>query len=205
MKTLTNEIKILQILLLLIGICSNLYSQVCPLGTKFINKKYYRVCYSEKYKNPIIVEYKIYKPKVKVSREGLDFYPEPGLITSDNKDYINNPWDKGHMANAQDFEDNADKLYSTFSFSNCAVQYYQLNRGLWKSLETAVHLWAQKDSIKIVDRVFISDTSRVTHKGGAYIPYKFRKTITWLSTKKSITYEFPNRKCLGVIEDYKLK
>ncbi len=112
-----------------------------------IDKKYYKITYSQKLKQPLTVDYGIRTRECTATRSGMEFYAEKGVITSSNVDYANNEWDKGHMAPAADFCFSRDAMLSTFSYANSALQHYKLNRGVWKELEAAERVWAEKDSI----------------------------------------------------------
>lgn len=58
----------------------------------------FTVVYSEVYEQPLQINYKVLCPMGDASREGLDFRKFKGIHTSDKYDYIDNPYDKGHMA-----------------------------------------------------------------------------------------------------------
>ncbi len=142
-----------------------------------IDKKYYKITYSQKLKQPLTVDYGIRTRECTATRSGMEFYAEKGVITSSNVDYANNEWDKGHMAPAADFCFSRDAMLSTFSYANSALQHYKLNRGVWKELEAAERVWAEKDSIIVhIDVIF--DANPAKTPGGAAIPKAFRKTIT---------------------------
>ncbi len=169
-----------------------------------VNKKYYQVTYSQKFKQPLTVDYGIRTRECKATRSGMDFYAEKGVITSSNADYANNDWDKGHMAPAADFCYSRDAMLATFSYANCALQHYKLNRGVWKELEALERVWAQKDSI-IIDIDVIFDANPKKTPGGAAIPATFRKTITFYSTGKKLIYEFPNVPPTKTLDKYLIK
>ena len=63
---------------------------------KTIKTDIFTVVYSEEYEQPLQVRYKVLCPFGDVSRQGLDFRKYEGVHTSDNYDYIGNPYDKGH-------------------------------------------------------------------------------------------------------------
>ena len=180
---------LITILLFSISILS--FGQKCPTNTISINKKIYTVCYSEKYRNPISVTYKIYKVKSNINRGNIQFYQENGIQTATNNDFKDNVYDKGHMAAAETFSDTDEHMYETFSYLNCAVQHYKLNRGVWKSLEFHERQWSQQDSLFVVNRVIFKFPLHPM-KSGAFIPDFFEKSITFLSTKKTKTFRFPN-------------
>ena len=55
-----------------------------------------------------------------------------------NDDYVNNVWDKGHLAPAAAFNCDRETIKKTFSYLNCALQHEGLNRGPWKELERLI-------------------------------------------------------------------
>ena len=169
-----------------------------------VDKGYYKVNYSQKLKQPLTVDYGIRTRECTATRSGMDFFAEKGVITSSNADYANNEWDKGHMAPAADFCYSRDAMLSTFSYANCALQHYKLNRGVWKELEAMERVWAQKDSIIIhIDVIFDANPKKTP--GGAAIPATFRKTITFASTGKKLVYEFPNVPPTKTLDKYLIK
>lgn len=169
-----------------------------------VDKGYYKVNYSQKLKQPLTVDYGIRTRECTATRSGMDFFAEKGVITSSNADYANNEWDKGHMAPAADFCYSRDAMFSTFSYANCALQHYKLNRGVWKELEALERVWAQKDSIIIhIDVIFDANPKKTA--SGAAIPSAFRKTITFASTGKKLVYEFPNVPPTKTLDKYLIK
>lgn len=167
-----------------------------------IDKGIFKVEYSQQYRSPLTVTYKLYKPKSKVSREGESFYHEKGIQTAGDVDYKDNVYDKGHMAAAETFSDTKAHIHATFSYVNCAVQHYKLNRGVWKSLEEKERQWAQQDSLLVINRVIFNQPLHPM-KTGAFIPDYFEKEIKFLSTGIVRKYRFPNTEpASNDIDDY---
>ena len=171
--------------------------------TVVVDKKIYKVVYSQKYQNPLSVTYKLYKPKSNVKRGSMDFHKEEGIITADDHDYSDNVYDKGHLAPAETFSDTQENLVLTFSYLNCAVQHYKLNRGVWKSLEEKERQWAYIDSLLVVNKVIFKKPFHPM-KNGAYIPDYFEKSITFMSTGIKRVYRFPNVEPISKDVDYYL-
>lgn len=156
-----------------------------------ITRKIYKVLYSQKLKQPIWLEYGVKTTVCGAKRDGLDFYTEKGVITSTNLDYANNDYDKGHMAPAADFCQTKESMYLTFSYLNCSLQHYKLNRGVWKELEALEREWAKTDVLSIrIDVRFAKKPA--TTPGGASIPEGYTKTIYFTKAKKKVVYYFPN-------------
>ena len=122
------------------------YSQVDTTITTSIYTSYY----SFKYKSPVAVVYVLHNGGGKVSRKGMNFVNEKSKKFSCSNDYSGMGYDKGHMANAEDFANDSLNLRKTFKFYNCVPQTPTLNRGVWKTLETQIRERSQKDSLLIV-------------------------------------------------------
>jgi DNA/RNA endonuclease G (NUC1) len=169
-----------------------------------ISRPIYKVLYSQKYKQPIWLQYGVKSTTCTTTRAGLDFYTEKGVITSNDIDYANNDYDKGHMAPAADFCGDKQSMVLTFSYLNCALQHYKLNRGVWKELESMEREWSKTDSLIIRIDVTFPKTPEKT-KGGAAIPSSFKKTITFYKSKKKLVYVFPNVPPVKKLDEYLIK
>jgi endonuclease G len=145
--------------------------------------------YSEILQQPKWVTYTVQCPSGKASRSGMDFYAEPNLITSDNNDYVNNVYDKGHCAPAADFNCTKEMLYKTFTYANCVLQHERLNRGIWRSLESYERSLALTNTVNIEIKMVYSITS-LKLPSGATVPDGFYKIIKF--GDKIETYYFPN-------------
>lgn len=162
---------------------------------KTIKTDIFEVEYSEELEQPIKLIYKVECPTGDASRSGLDFYKVDGYHTSDNDDYSNNVYDKGHLAPAAAFNCDRETIKKTFSYLNCALQHEGLNRGPWKELERF-----ERDLAKIYPEVkvvifvhFDENPQRVP--GGAAIPTSFTKQIYF--GDRVLVFEFPNQDVAG--------
>jgi endonuclease G len=166
-----------------------------------VTKKIYTVLYSQKLKQPIWLEYSVKTTVCNAKRDGLDFYTEKGIATSTNLDYANNDYDKGHMAPAAAFCQSKESMYLTFSYLNCSLQHYKLNRGVWKELEALEREWAKTELLSIHIDVHFSKNP-VKTPGGASIPEAYTKTIYFTQSKKKLVYYFPNSIPAGKLDTY---
>ena len=161
-----------------------------------VKTEIFTAIYSEVYQQPLEVTYTVKCPTGTADRAGMDFYKPSGVKTSDNDDYANNVWDKGHMAPAADFNCDIPTLKQTFSYVNCALQHQGLNRGPWKELERF-----ERDLAKVYPLVAVvitchfEDKPQNWLKTGALVPVGFTKTI-WCGSKK-FTFYFPNSDVSG--------
>lgn len=153
-----------------------------------IDNLYYGI-YSETLEQPLEVHYSIKCPTGSASRAGMDFVTYPGIHTSDNDDYKNNIWDKGHLAPAAAFACDKETLKKTFSFLNSALMHEGLNRGQWNQLESF-----ERDLANFYD---VSVTVKVLFEGnvkklpsGASVPSGFIKILQF--GDKRVVFKFPN-------------
>ena len=187
MKRLTKQI--LVTCLLLIGVVS-VSAQVHHIETPI-----FTVDYDEELEQPIKLSYTVQCATGDASRHGLNFWKVDGYHTSDNADYKDNPYDKGHMAPAAAFNCTREMVKSTFSYLNCALQHQGLNRGPWKELEAAERVLAIYYDVDVtIDIIFDDNPKRVP--GGAAIPKAFRKIIT-IDHNAIYEYYFPNEDVSG--------
>ena len=182
-----------KLLLIALGITITSYGQ----SVKKIKTDVFSVTYSEIYQQPLEVSYQVKCIDGDADRSGMSFKKYPGVITSDDKDYIDNVWDKGHMAPAADFNCTEELLEGTFSYLNCALQHQGLNRGPWKELERFERDLAKVYAFVSVTIVIKFDPQNDKHwlKTGALVPIGFTKTI-WCDGERFEFY-FPNADVAG--------
>ena len=150
--------------------------------------------YSEVLEEPLWVKYTVKCPSGTASRAGMDFYTNDSIKTSDNSDYANNIYDKGHLAPAADFNCDREMLFSTFTFLNCCLQDQYLNRGTWRLLEEHERELAKKSKVT-VKIVLVFDKKSIKLPTGATVPNGFYKYIT--VDGKTTKYFFKNEKPLS--------
>jgi endonuclease G len=172
---------------------SNAYGQTI----KTIKTNVFVVTYSEVYQQPLKVSYTVMCPTGAEDRDNMTFKTYPGVITSDDADYLNNVWDKGHMAPAADFNCDVILLKGTFNYLNCALQHEGLNRGPWKELERF-----ERDLAKIYPEVKVQIIIKFDEKKpgmwlntGALVPIGFTKIISFHGQK--LEFYFPNEDLTG--------
>jgi endonuclease G len=172
--------------------CLSVYGQ----GVKTITTDIFTVEYSEVYQQPLNISYKVECTGGDVSRLGMSFKTYPGVITSDDADYVDNVWDKGHLAPAADFNCSEDMLKGTFTYLNCALQHEGLNRGPWKELERFERDLAKVYAFVTVEiKVHFEDNPKYWLKTGALVPVGFSKTI--ICDGEWFEFYFPNKDVAG--------
>tara|TARA_R110000851_G_scaffold150830_2_gene291733 strand:+ start:310 stop:882 length:573 start_codon:yes stop_codon:yes gene_type:complete len=156
----------------------------------------FTVEYDQQRQQPLWVEYTVICPNGGASREGMNFWEPDMIITSDDEDYKDNIYDKGHLAPAATFSCNVGMLYETFSYLNSALQHQGLNRGQWSKLESFERAAANFFNVDVKVRVdVLFEGEEIVLPTGATIPSGFRKTIT--IGNKTRVFEFPNKDTKG--------
>jgi endonuclease G len=169
----------------------------------YIKTDIFEIVYSEVLQQPKFVRYSVQCPNGSASRKGMDFYTCDSIITSDNKDYEKNMWDKGHLAPAANFSCTRDMMYRTFTYLNCSLQQENLNRTTWRLLEARERELAKTQSVTVEIRCVYSPKSIVLPTG-ATIPDGYYKTIKYGKTVER--YYFKNEKPLSTdYTKYKIK
>jgi endonuclease G, mitochondrial len=169
----------------------------------YIKTNMFEIVYSEKLQQPKFIRYSVPCPNGTANRKGMDFYTCDSILTSDNKDYENNPYDKGHLAPAADFNCDRDMLYKTFTYLNCSLQQENLNRTTWRLLEARERELAKTQPVTVEIRCVFTPKS-VVLPTGATIPDGYYKTIKYGKTVEK--YYFKNEKPLSTdFTKYKIK
>lgn len=157
----------------------------------YIKTNMFEIVYSEKLQQPKFIRYSVPCPNGTANRKGMDFYVCDSILTSDNKDYENNPYDKGHLAPAADFNCDRDMLFKTFTYLNCSLQQENLNRTTWRLLEVRERELAKTQPVTVEIRCVFTPKS-VVLPTGAVVPDGYYKTIKYGKTVEK--YYFKNEK-----------
>ena len=132
-------------LLALCLLCGNIAAQ------SLVHTPIYTVNFSNTLHEPLWISYKLYRGGGECGRAKFRFHNDiDSLQTATDKDYARSGYDKGHLANAEDFASDCTKDELTFRYYNCLPQTPNLNRGVWKTNETLVRQWSQSDSLLVV-------------------------------------------------------
>ena len=162
------------------------HTAVAQRNSVYFKNEIFSGLYSEVYQQPLTITYNVLCYKGQYSREGLNFYTNDSIKTSDDGDYSDNVYDKGHLAPAAAFNCDKKNLYLTFSYLNCVLQHEKLNRGVWRYLELYERNLSKEGDVKIViDVIFSDNPKKVT--GGASIPEAFIACLD-ASVAKSLVY-----------------
>ena len=183
------------LLTLLLTLPLFVFSQKTLRDSIYIKTNMFEIVYSEKLQQPKFIRYTVQCPNGSTPRIGMDFYTCDSILTSDDKDYFNNPYDKGHLAPAADFNCTKDLLFKTFTYLNCSLQQENLNRTTWRLLEVRERELAKTNKSVVVEIRCVFTSKSIVLPTGATIPDGYYKTIKY--GNKTEKYYFKNEKPLS--------
>lgn len=153
----------------------NVFSQI------IVDKGIYKANFSNTFHEPRYISYILYKGGGDCNRDKFSFKnDDPRLECATDEDYAGSHYDKGHLANAEDFAFDCAKDELTFRYYNCLPQTANLNRGIWKKNETQIREWSQSDSLYIICGGFFGN-SKI---GKITVPSYCWKVVQSVSSKK---------------------
>ena len=164
----------------------------------------FEISYNEVFEQPNWVKYTVRDIVKNADRDGMNFYTVDSIYTSDDNDYYSNRWDRGHMAPAGSFNDSYENLYSTFTYLNVALQYDDLNRGVWVDLEEQVREWADDYGDIDIEIYLEFNSNHITLETGAHVPTAFYKFVFFPDSSKKCFY-FPNVSPEKVWTEYEIE
>ena len=168
-----------------------------------IENNVFKVWYSEVKEQPTKLIYTSTNRPKNVDRGSMNFYTEGDVYTSNNADYYNNVWDKGHLAPAATYSDSMVNLKQTFSFLNCALQNQYLNRGEWRLVEEEEREWDDIENLTITVELEWNGDYEVLPTGG-HIPTHMIKTIYFETSGTCRKFRFPNEQPTMGWEEYEV-
>jgi endonuclease G len=146
-----------------------------------VDKCIYKANFSNDLHEPRYISYYLNKGGGDCDRAKFRFKNDDArLQTATDADYKGSIYDKGHLANAEDFAFDCVKDELTFRYYNCLPQTANLNRGPWKTNETLIRKWSQTDKLYIICGGFFGNTK----VGNIAVPSYCWKVVQSVSSKK---------------------
>ena len=146
-----------------------------------VDKGIYKANFSNELREPRYVSYTLFKGGGDCDRDKFKFKNDDArLQCATDLDYKGSIYDKGHLANAEDFAFDCAKDELTFRYYNCLPQTTKLNRGIWKTKETLIRQWSQKEKLYIICGGFFGNTKL----GNIAVPTYCWKVVQSVVTKK---------------------
>ena len=131
----------------------------------------------------------------------------PKRARAEERDYARSGYDIGHMAPSADMSWNETVLEESFLLSNAAPQMPNLNRGIWKTLETNIRAWAHERKHKMLVYVgpIYSMGNAVIGPNRVIVPHAYYKIVVDLQTKETLAFIFPHHiPKYGKLESYQV-
>ncbi len=122
-----------------------------------------------------------------------DFLPDPLVKTgtSDDIDFQNSGFDRGHLAPAADMAWSSKSMHESFYYSNISPQWPAFNRGVWKKSEMMVRHWAMKYSkIYVVTGPVLVDGLEKIGVNRVSIPNAFYKVVLFRKNSQLLAVAF---------------
>ena len=146
-----------------------------------VNKGIYKASFSNTLHEPRYVSYTLYKGGGSCDRGKYKFInDDSSLQCATDADYKGSIYDKGHLANSEDFAFDCTKDEMTFRYYNCLPQTVNLNRGIWKSKETLIRQWSQTEKLYIICGGYFGKSKM----GNVSVPSYCWKVVQSVSSKK---------------------
>lgn len=166
-----------------------------------IDKGIYKAYFSVTLKNPLYVTYHLSKGGGPCNREteGFTFKIDGCKPCAKTSDYTNSGFEKGHLANAEDFAFSCKKEELTFRYYNCVPQTFELNHGEWLQWEDSIRKISKTKKIFIIAGSIFG--KKTIGKSKVRVPTFCYKILVDPKTKKTIKcLLFPNDNSGSVTE-----
>jgi len=116
-----------------------------------------------------------------------------GASSAKPSDYAGTGYDQGHLAPDGDMSWDVQVEYESFLMSNMSPQLPNLNRGIWKSLESNVRAWAYGNNQPYTiyaGNIYTVGKSK-TIGTGVVVPDHLYKIVINNATKQVLAFTFP--------------
>jgi endonuclease G len=171
------------LLFLLLSLLSMTLSAQYKADTAITNEAY-TAYVNKRLRQPLYVKYKLYKGGGTCKR-ATNWVNDTKLKLVNEDQYKGTIYDKGHLANAEDFAYDCHLDSLTFRDYNRLPQTRKLNRGIWKVSETEIRKLSQTDSLIVYCGGYWNESSKVVND--MKIPNMCWKVVYSLSQKKVIS------------------
>lgn len=171
-----------KILILCLIISNTLFGQLYKVDT-IISNDAYSAYINKSLGEPLYVKYKLYKGGGNCKRSN-HWSNDTKLKLVSEKQYEGSNYQKGHLANAEDFAYDCHLDSLTFRFYNRIPQVKKLNIGSWKKDEGEIRKISQTDSLIVYCGGYWDSSSKVVNE--MKIPKECWKVVYSLSKRKVI-------------------
>lgn len=162
----------------------------------------YKSYFSYQLREPVFVSYILRKGGGPCDRTKFRFKNDTKIPMEGDAEYSRSGYDKGHLANAEDFANDCQKDEQTFRYYNCLPQTPNMNRGIWKMWETSIRKESHEDSLLVIcGGIWSTDK----HVNGMAIPTHCWKVVYSFNKKvvKHVLF-FTNETTNSTVKEMKL-
>lgn len=109
-------------------------------------------------------------------------------------DYVKSGYDQGHLAPDGDMSWDTQVEFESFLMSNMSPQLPNLNRGIWKSLESNVRAWAYGNGHNYTvyaGNIYTAGKSKTIGPDNVVVPDYLYKIVIDNTTKQVLAFTFP--------------
>jgi|SaaInlStandDraft_4_1057021.scaffolds.fasta_scaffold07846_3 endonuclease G, mitochondrial len=179
-----------------------------PFNDEIIRHSAYVLGYSEEHEQARWVAYQLTSEEVSGSQKRTDnFRSDPNVSTgsASKSDYKGSGYDRGHLAPAADMKLNSTYMSESFFMSNMSPQDPGFNRGIWKSLESAVRNMAfQNQAVYVVTGpIFESNRGSIGSNRVTIPGYYFKVILDYSGDEhKAIGFILPHSKSASSLSSF---
>lgn len=156
----------------------------------------YAVLHDDAAKIPVWVAYTLTPPHAIGCVERTNAFVANNILGAKSakpSDYAGTGYDQGHLAPDGDMSWDQQVEYESFLMSNMSPQLPNLNRGIWKALESNVRAWAYGNNHNITvyaGNIYAVGRSK-TIGSGVVVPDYLYKIVIDNTTKQVLAFVFP--------------
>lgn len=182
----------MRILILILLILANLNTFAQKVDIKH---KYITITYDTLHKVPVSVRYILKADSInKIVAFRSEFHYDTLLKRkhqNEIKTYYRSTYDKGHLAPDRDFTYSLSAEYEVMSMTNVVPQNPNLNRGVWRQIESYVRTLSYRfDSLEVVTGTIYTDTTKLKN---IPVPTYIYKTVN--TYKYKLIFLAKNQDC----------
>jgi endonuclease G len=174
------------------------YYPIHPYSCDIVEHKYYTVCMDYEKRQARWVMYML-TPEMagefETDVERKSSFRKNPLIGNDmqltNRDYMYSGYDRGHLVPAEDMDVNEVAMCESFYYSNTSPQHPNMNRGIWKNIESQVRDWAKDDTVWVITGPDLNSCT-FDFGTGSCMPEYFYKVVIDKKYQKYEAFYVPN-------------
>lgn len=177
---------------------SGVYFLPTSTTNQIVEHSTYYLSYSEPHEQAEWVAYELKKEHITGGKHKRPYFNQDPKVTTESahwNNYKNSGYTRGHLLPAGDRIFSKEAYDETFYTSNISPQKYELNTGIWNSLEMKVRNFVRKNGkVYIVTGGILEDNLKTIGKEKVSVPDYFYKIILFENKEeyKMLAYLIPH-------------